>query len=268
VTAETSGDAIRGVARTARIVSRVLDSVRRAVVHGTTSGDLDSLVRSSLARFDAVPAMLGYADDLSASRADPPFPAALSVCINDEIMGGSDPNRVLRAGDLVTADLAAGSRGWHADAAITWVIPGCQADPDRVIRRASLAAASAAVTKAGVDAIEPGVLWSVVTAAMAAEAARRGVAVWAGYDGNGIGRSMHQPPRLPARPDDRPELQTRPLEPGMVITVEPVVSWEGGRQESVRSGWLDRTADGSDACFTEVTVAIGSRRARALGDGL
>lgn len=262
-----TGHAVRGVARTARIIARVLNAVRRAAAPGRTAGDLDTLARSMLADFGASPAMLGYLDDLARARSDPPFPAALSVNLNDEIMGGSDPARVLRPGDLVTADLAAHHAGWYADAAISWVIPGRSADQTRDARRARLAEASAAVTRAGIRAMGPGSVWSAVTAAMDAEAARLGVSIRPGYHGHGIGRSMHQPPRLPAHPDDRPDLQTLRLEPGMVITVEPVVVWSGSRPESVRSGWLERTADGSDACFTEVTAVVGARRAKAMGLG-
>lgn len=257
--------AIRGVASTARTITRVLHAVRQLATPGTTTGDLDTLARSMLAGFNAKPSMLGYLDDFGAARGEPPFPAALSVCLNDEIMGGSDPARVFRAGDLVTADLAAACNGWHADAAVSWVIPGLATDPDRAARRAALARASASVTAAGVGAMAPGVRWSAVTAAMAAEAHHQGVAIHPRYHGHGVGQSMHRPPRLPAHPDDRQDLQLMCLEPGIVVTVEPVITWANGRQDSVRSGWLERTADGSDACFTEVTVAVGARRAKAVG---
>jgi methionyl aminopeptidase len=243
-----------GVARAGRIVDQVLTAVHAAARPGVVVGDLDRLARSELARLDARPAMLGFRDAL----AEEPFPAALSVCVNDEISGASNPARRLEPGDLVTADLAAEHRGWHADAARTWVIPG--GDPAAADRRSRLARASAEVTRAGLAAVRPGGDWSDAVGAMAARAAGLGVATLRGFHGHALGRSMHAPPRLPNHPADLAEAPPVTLEPGLAFTIEPVVGWTDSGY--TRDGWLDRTADGSDACFTEITVVVGGRAGR------
>ncbi len=254
--------AFLGVARAGRIA----DSVLRAVVHAARPGvrvtDLDRLARMELAGFGARPAMLGYAD----TTAPAPFPLALSLCLNGEISGACDPQRILMPGDLATADLVVEYRGWHADAAVSWVVPG-RADE----RRAALAEASRAVTAAGVRAIRPGEWgrggqgdWSSVVHAMSGEASRLGVTILKGFDAHAIGRTMHAPPRLPAHPDELDGFPDVTLRPGMVFTIEPVVAWHD--PGFVRNGWLERTVDGSDACFTEVTVGVtrgvGGRKGR------
>ncbi len=241
-----------GVARAGRVLNDVLRLVTASARPGVTVGEVDRLARVHLARAGARSAMLGYTDDL----ANAPFLLALALSLNDEITGASDPARIIRPGDLATADLAIERVGWHADAAVSWVIPGADR-PDRL----RLARASCAVTTAGVRAIRPGTAWDAVVGSMAAEAGRWGVSLLRGFDGHAVGRSMHAPPRLPTHPDEVHRFPTVRLEPGMVFTVEPVVGFRdpGCR----RSGWLDRTADGSDACFTEVTVAMGGgKRAR------
>lgn len=239
--------AFLGVARAGRITDRVLRAVVHAARPGVTVGDLDLLARTELARLNASPAMLGYTD----AAADAPFPCALSLCLNDEITGATDPDRILQPGDLVTADLVVEHRGWHADAAVSWVIPGAARSP-----RTALAHASRAVTAAGVRAIRPGSDWTTVVRAMAAEADRLGVTLLRGFDGHTLGRTMHAPPRLPTHPDEVDRFPRVTLQPGMILTVEPVVGFQD--PGCVRDGWLERTADGSDACFTEVTVAVGA----------
>ncbi len=239
--------AFLGVARAGRIADSVLRAVVRAARSGVPVADLDRLVRAELTRSGARPAMLGHADP----TAPAPFPLALSLCINDEISGACDPERTLRPGDLATADLVVEHRGWHADAAVSWVVPG-RLDESR----SALAEASRAVTAAGVRAIRPGADWSSAVLAMSAEATRRGVAILKGFDAHAIGRAMHAPPRLPTHPDELDRFPRVTLRPGMILTIEPVVA----RRDPgcVRDGWLECTADGSDACFTEVTVAVGA----------
>lgn len=252
-------ETLLGVRRAGRIADRALQAVRSAAAPGVTVAELDRVVRGVLAASDARSAMLGYMDEPAGS----PFPGALSININDDIAGAFEPGRALAPGDLVTADLACEHRGWHADAAVTWAMPG--ADP----RRIALAAASRRVTLAGVAACRHGVPWSAVVGAMADEAARLGVVLLRGFFAHGVGRAMHQPPSLALRPADPPG-PGPVLGAGLAITIEPVVAWRAPEGEAgfVRAGWLDRTPDGSDACFTEATVGIGRTRSAVLAGAL
>lgn len=242
-----------GIARAGRVVDRVLAEVRRLARPGIDAGRLEQAARGMLAGLGASPAMLGYRDAL----AEHPYPAAIGVALNDRITGSGNPETRLAAGDLVTLDLAAELNGWHADAAVSFVVSGEDPDdPNLTARRRSLAAAAAFVTKTGVDALTPGRPWSAVAEAMRTAAARAGVAVLAGFDGHGVGRSMHAPPRLPTGPDD-PDAGFM-VRPGMAVAIEPVVAWRD--PGFVRNGWEDRTTDGSDACFAECTVVVGRSR--------
>ncbi len=238
-----------GVGRGGRAVNAALRAAHRRALPGVALADLEAEVRAALARHGARPAMLGYAD----APGIEPFPAACAIGLNQVITAPPDPARRLEPGDLVTVDVAAERDGWHADAAISWVISGPADGPRR-----GLAAASARVTGAGVRAIRAGVDWAGVVGAMSAEAARLGAVLLPGFDGHAVGRSLHAPPRLPNHPDDLAMFPPVRLTPGMVVTVEPVVAPAGS--DCVRDGWADRTADGSDACFTEATVLVGPPR--------
>lgn len=266
-----------GVARAGRIVDRVLATVRAGATPGTTCGRLDQLARAALTAADARPGMLGYTDDFS----DHPFPAAVAIAINDRITGSGNPDARLAPGDLVTADLVAEFRGWFADAAISFVVPGSPPGSGTAARRAFLAEAAASVTRAGIAALRPGRPWSEVVDAMALAAERvgggghggdRGVAILRGFDGHAVGRTMHAPPRLPTHRLDLDRGAKVPgdgsgpvIHPGMILAIEPVVGW--GDPGFVRDGWEDRTADGSDACYAEATVLVGKSRNLVLCGG-
>jgi methionyl aminopeptidase len=246
-----------GVARTGRIVDRVLARLRDAALPGVTTGRLDQLARAALANAGASPSMLGYTDPSS----ERPFPAAIAVAINDRITGSGDPDARLAPGDLVTLDLVAHRNGWHADAAVSFVVPGGGDDPDLAASRRALAAAASAVTRAGIEALRPNRPWAEAVTAMARAAQDLGVAVLRGFDGHAIGPAMHAPPRLPNHPADLagPDEPGGPvIRTGMILAIEPVVA----RLDPgfVRDAWEDRTADGSDACFAEATVIVGRSR--------
>jgi methionyl aminopeptidase len=245
-----SSAAILGIARAGRVTDAVLRSVKRMAAPGLTVGDLNRHAAESLSRSGAESAMLGFDDAYGGG----PFPASVVVCIDDEVMGASDPDRILRPGDLITADLAVRFQGWHADAAMTWTLG------DATPEKRTLAAAARAACVAGVLAARPGASWAEVTGAMSVAVRESGAVLMRGYDAHGIGTAMHQGPRLPMHPDDLARLDPPDWtpEPGSIITIEPVVASRD--LGVVRAGWLDRTADGSPACFAEATIAVGVRR--------
>jgi len=239
-----------GIARAGEAVDHVLCAVGLAVHPGVTVGELDAIAGETLARLGARSSMKGHSDGQDGGA----FPLSLSVCVNDEISGASDPGRVLERGDLVTTDLAASLDGWHADAAHSWCIGGASADP----RRAALAAASRSVAQAGVMFLNKGQSWQGALDLMHRAAQRHGVVMLDGFFGHGIGRAMHTEPALPCHGAGLDSAGTEQLARGQAITIEPVVAWAD--TGFVRDGWLDRTADGSDACFTEVTVVLEQSR--------
>ena len=94
-----------------------------------------------------------------------------------------------------------------------------------------------------------------VGAAIERTAQERGFQVFRELTGHGIGRAMHENPTVFnwAAPQ-----ATRVLEPGLVITIEPMVAGGGTRLLVERDGWTVRTADRSPSAHEEHTI-IGVR---------
>ncbi|RMH24329.1 MAG: methionyl aminopeptidase [Planctomycetota bacterium] len=248
--ASPSKSGLLGVARAGRVTDAVLSSIRRLATPGMTTADLDRHAAMLLSRCGAESALRGYQDGCGGG----PFPASVAICINNEVMGASDRDRILRAGDLITADLAVRFQGWYADAAVTWTLGDTPQEHQRLADGAQAACA------AGIRAARPGVPWTEITRAIWTAARDAGLVLLRGYDAHGIGSAMHQGPRLPMHPDDLFRLDPPGWtpEPGSIITIEPVVA--SRYSGVVRSGWLDRTADGSPATFFEATIAVGVSR--------
>ncbi|MCW5777590.1 MAG: methionyl aminopeptidase [Phycisphaeraceae bacterium] len=174
--------------------------------------------------------------------------AAVFVCVNDEAAFAPPGARRLEPGDLVTVDVAGAVAGWWADAAVVAVVPPASEAASRLMRAAE------GIIGAGLASIVPGVAWSVVAAAMRAEAGRWGVGLAASLCGHGVGRRPHEGPEL--RPGEvgggRGDVA---LGPGMVVSLEPTVT-AGLSGEIVERGGVAVTADGGLVCTQERTVAI------------
>jgi methionyl aminopeptidase len=246
---------IAAIARAGAVVADALDRLIAACLPGTPTRDLDALARNLLVRAGADPLFEGFGE-----RQPTPFPAVVCVCVNEEITHAIPGDRVLHAGDLVTVDLGARLEGWCADASRATVVGDgpIAVDPGVLAARRALLATARAATDAAIDSMAPGRRWSD-----AAEAARRvaqsaGCIVAPGFSGHGIGRLMHEAPRVNFYPGPRDDFILRP---GMVLTVEPIAvrPAAGAAMPPLVTrpdGWTIASGDGSEACQFEQTVAV------------
>src|SRR3989338_6905667 len=80
----------------------VLQKVKEKVAPGVSTKDLDAYARDLIKELGDYPAFLNYRPE----GASIPFPAALCVSVNDEVVHGiPSKNRILREGDIVSIDL-------------------------------------------------------------------------------------------------------------------------------------------------------------------
>jgi len=124
-----------------------------------------------------------------------------------------------------------------------WLHGGCGRDrgsgrSERRIRRL-LECARRAFTKAMLVA-RAGYRVSEIGRAVEREVRRSGFSVIRDLGGHGIGRTIHEEPRIPTM--RIPKLAR--FHGGMVITVEPIIAAGSGRAVVARDGWTVRTADG------------------------
>ncbi len=95
--------------------------------------------------------------------------------------------------------------------------------------------------------------------AVQTEVERQGFNVMPQLGGHGVGRTIHEEPHVHNyyAPSDN-----KPLTPGMVIAIEPVITTGSGRAVDAADGWTVKTADGADSAHYEHTVVV--RRGRPL----
>lgn len=241
-----------------RIVSHVHDEMRRLVRPGVKMSELG----------DAADAMIRDAGGVALFRGVRTpntrfaFPAAICASVNEVVVHGIPDDRVLVEGDIISVDCGVRLKGYCGDAANTYPVGNISAEAARLLD----------VTKKSLDLaigeMRPGLLWSEVAGKMQAYVEANGFSVVREFVGHGIGREMHEEPKVPNYTDRQQRKQDFVLEPGLVIAVEPMVN-AGGRQVKAgdRTGWPQVTKDGSLSAHFEHTIAVTEDGVDLLTDG-
>ena len=236
ISLKTSVD-VAHVRRACRMAERCLRYLAPCVQPGISTAALDRLAGRFLEENGALPALRGYRG----------FPGVICASVNNVAAHGIPSERLLEQGDVLTIDITVSLNGWHGDAA--WTFLAGEGTPDG--RRVVKAAWNACI--AGVRAAATGGRVGDVGAAVAEEARRHGCSVIEDFVGHGIGRAMHEDPMIPNVGVADTGLR---IVPGMVFTVEPMLTLGARDVRLLGDGWTLVTTDGSLSAQFEHTVAV------------
>jgi methionyl aminopeptidase len=228
-----------------KIVATVLDEIRRHTRPGVATSKLNRIAEDVLKRHNATPVFKGYPNQ---RQGLPPFPAAITACINSELVHGiPNKNRVLQQGDIFSVDCGAYYKGWIGDAAITIPVGEISKEAQRLLE----------VTKKSLyEGIAQGRLGNRtgdISAAIQNYVERHGYYVVRDYTGHGVGRSMHEDPQVPNFGKQGKGVR---LKKGMTIALEPMVNVGTAETRLLGDGWTVVTADGKLSAHFEHSFAI------------
>lgn len=219
------------------VVRKVLEAMKRQVRAGITTGELDAIGAQVIEQNGArsAPAMVYK------------FPGANCISLNEEAVHGIPGDRPLREGDLLKLDVTVEKDGYMADAAESVGVGAVSQEAERLIACSRRAFEKAMlVARAGFRVCEIG-------RAVEREVRRAGFSVIRELGGHGIGRTIHEEPRIPNYADPKAQLI---LSEGMVITVEPIIAAGSGRTLLAADGWTMKTADRRPAAHYEQTIVV------------
>jgi methionyl aminopeptidase len=219
------------------VVRRVLEAMKRQVRPGITTAELDAIGAAVIAENGAH----------SAPATVYGFPGSNCISLNDEAVHGIPGSRSLQEGDLLKLDVTVEKDGFMADAAETIAVGVVTPEAQRLVACARRAFEKAMlVARAGFRVSEIG-------RAVERQVRREGFSVIRELGGHGIGRTIHEEPRIPNYADPH-ALQI--LTEGLVIAVEPIIAAGSGRAILAPDGWTMRTADRRPAAHYEHTIVI------------
>jgi methionyl aminopeptidase len=240
-----------------QIACLVLQIMRQAVIPGVTTFELNELARNELDNVGAIALSKNY----PSYKPGDGFPAETCISVNEEVVHGIPGPRQLREGDIVTLDLALSFNGFCADTATTVsvgrVAPAAQKLLDVTKETLSLA----------INNIKPDRKWTDIARLMQYHVERAGFNVVREFVGHGIGRSMHEDPKVANFVTGEQLRGDFKLKPGMTLAVEPMVVMGRRDVDLLEDNWTVVTKDGRPAAHFEHTIAVTENGVDILTDG-
>lgn len=238
------------------IVTTVLLEMQKLAVVGANLLELDKRAEEMVLELGGKPYNKGY----NPKWAPVPYPATLCIGVNDIIAHGIPTDYNLQDGDLVSFDLGVIKDGLCGDSGFTMGIGEVSNRDQRLLYYAKN------TLYAGIEKVKAGVTVWEVAKAMEMYATMRGYVINQNLSGHGIGKEMHQDPKIPAFTYNRENRMIDIMlgasmdyvfKEGDTICLEPFLTYKD------RSGfiseidkWTIRTRDGKKSAFFEHMLEV------------
>lgn len=220
-----------------RMVANILDALGDAVRPGAATMEFEKLAVDMCKKYKVKPAFMGYCG----------YPFALCCSVNEQVVHGFPSSRVLVEGDIVSFDMGVVYNGLYGDAARTFAVGEVSEEAKRLMR------VTEASLMAGIKAALAGNDVYAIGEAVQKVAEAEGLGVVRRFVGHGIGAKLHEKPEIP---NFKPAMQGMPLQEGMVLAIEPMITLGGYDVEVLSDNWTAVTKDGSLAAHFEHSVAV------------
>ena len=219
------------------IVYQTHQYLRPFIKEGITTKELDRLGEEFIRNHDCTPSFKGYND----------YPASICISINQEVVHGIPGNRKLRNGDIVTLDIGACYKGYHGDSAWTYAVGDISPERKYLMEHTEKSLYE------GLAVIKPGARIGDIGHAIQSYAEAHNLGVIRELVGHGVGTNVHEEPDVPNYGKEG----TGPvLREGMVIAVEPMLTY-GSREICILDDeWTIETVDNSSSAHFEHTVVV------------
>jgi methionyl aminopeptidase len=240
-----------------RIGYEILAKMKQAAVVGANTMALDQLAADELAKVGGI----GMSRNYPTYKEGEGFPGHTCISVNEEVVHGIPGSRILKEGDVVTLDLALKVDGYCCDTAITVPIGVVRPKVQKLLD----------VTRQTLELalmhIKPNKKWTDIARLMQYNVERNGFSVVREFVGHGIGRSMHEDPKVPNFVTQEHLRGDFKLRPGMTLAIEPMVVMGRRDVDLLDDGWTVVTHDGQPAAHFEHTIAVTESGADVLSDG-
>lgn len=220
-----------------KIVAETHEILRDAIKPGISTLELDTIAENHIRKYNAIPSFKGYHG----------FKGSICASINEEVVHGIPGSKTLKEGDIISIDIGAYYKGYHADAAKTHAV-GIISEEDRKLIE---------VTKEsfyeGIKFAKLGYRLSDISHAVQTHVEKNNFSVVRDLVGHGVGTQLHEDPQIPnyGRPGKGPKLKE-----GMVLAIEPMVNYGTHYVNMLGDGWTIITRDSKKSAHYEHTIAI------------
>ena len=232
-TAET----IEKMREASRIAANALEAAGAAVAPGVTTDEIDRIAHEYMLDHGAYPSTLGYRG----------FEKSCCTSLNEIVCHGIPDTTVIKDGDICNIDVTAYKNGVHGDTNATFLAGDVSEEHRLLVERTKEA------TMRGIRAAKPGRQINVIGRVIESYAKRFGYNVVTDFTGHGVGTTFHNGLVVLHYDSDA---YTDILEPGMTLTVEPMINIGSLDYDIWDDGWTVQNRDGEYTAQFEHTILI------------
>ncbi|MBR4157129.1 MAG: type I methionyl aminopeptidase [Bacteroidales bacterium] len=231
--------------KAALLVGKTLGEVGKHIRPGIRTIELDRIAEEFIRDNGAIPAFKGYGG----------FPGSLCISVNDAVVHGIPGNYELRDGDIVSVDCGTILDGYVGDSAYTFTVGEVSEEIKLFLQRSNESLYK------GIEQAVAGNRIGDIGYAIQSYVEQFGYGVVRELVGHGVGRKLHEDPQVPNY--GKRGTGTK-LSEGIVIAIEPMVTF--GKRDIIqeRDGWTIKTKDRMPAAHFEHDVAIRNGKAEIL----
>ncbi len=229
----------------ADILGQALGVVAQTIEPGVMTKKLDKLVEEFIGDHGGKASFKGFEG----------FPASICTSVNDEVVHGIPSQYALQEGDIISVDCGVYYKGYHSDSAFTFSVGEISTEAKKLLQ------ATKEALYLGIGQAIVGKRVGDIGQAVQDYVYKQGYTVVKELVGHGIGKSLHESPKVPNYGKQGSGMK---LQPGMVIAIEPMVNLGGRQIRYGKDGWTIRTLDHKLSAHFEHTVAVREGKAEIL----
>jgi len=215
---------------------------------GITTEELDKLAYDFIISKGATPSFKGYEG----------YPASICTSINEEVVHGIPSKRKLKNGDIISIDIGACFKGYHGDSAWTYAVGDISKENKYLMEHTEKSLYE------GLKMIKPGQRIGDIGYAISEYAKKHNLGVVKELVGHGVGVNIHEEP-------DVPNFGNKGVGPmlkeGMVLAIEPMLTFGSPEICIMDDDWTIETEDYSMAAHYEHTVVVTKEGYKILTGG-
>ena len=214
------------------------EEIKKHLRPGVKTEELDKIAHDFIINNNCIPSCLNYEG----------YPKSICVSINDEVVHGIPGKRRIKAHDIVSIDLCVGYKGYHSDAARTYIVGSVDKEVEDLVENTQKALFE------GLSKVHSGAKIGDISHAIETYAHEHGLSVVEELVGHGVGSSIHEDPDIPNFGEAGKGLV---LKEGMTLAIEPMLNL-GSKEICMtdQDDWVIVTEDGSPSAHFEHTVLV------------
>ncbi len=236
-----------------KLLAQIMEELLDAAQVGVNTKLIGDLAETKIRALGADPIFKGYGKSWGA----PPFPAAICISRNEEVVHGIPKKEVvLQSGDLLKIDIGMRYQGMVTDMARTKGIGPLSEEKQELLEvvKHSL--------EAGISVLRPGAKMEDYAETVEMTAKKAGFTCVRDLVGHGVGHELHEEPQIANYTHSG--LPNFTFEEGMVVALEPMINAGSYHVMLAPDAWTFVTKDGQPSAHWENTVLITSGGAEVL----